>query len=63
MSEAEILGWKPPLIYDVAVDRHRIATQEDIDRMQAAIDVLQSFYTTVKREVEVVKTAHERYRG
>jgi hypothetical protein len=30
----DLTGWKPPVIYDLQTDTHRIATQEDIDRLQ-----------------------------
>ena len=34
MSET-INGWAPPVIYDIVAEEKRIATQEDIDRLEA----------------------------
>lgn len=45
----EINGWKPPVIYDIHTDTHRIATQQDIDQMTAAINALIGFRGAVKR--------------
>lgn len=27
----ELHGWSPPVIYDIHIDRYRVATQKDID--------------------------------
>jgi archaellum component FlaC len=55
MSES-INGWTPPLIYEMAEGRHRVATQADIDRMEAQIRVLLELYDTVSRGIAVVKS-------
>lgn len=62
MSE-EILGWKPPVIYDSVNNSTRIATQEDVDRLQLFNDSLCQFRNTVKRAFEELDSATKRYRS
>lgn len=55
MTEAaSINGWTPPVVYDVSNDKHRTATQADIDEMETTIRVLGAFYRDTKMAVELV---------
>jgi hypothetical protein len=47
-----INGWTPPIVYDLATDTRRIATQADVDSMQEQLRVLGGFYTNTRREIE-----------
>lgn len=58
----EINGWKPPVIYDIYTDSHRIATQHDIDEMGAAIKALIVLHTAAKRAMADCDTALEALR-
>lgn len=37
----EINGWKPPIIHDLANDKTRIVTQEDVDEL---VDIRDRFW-------------------
>lgn len=52
-----INGWKPPVIYDIATDTMRIATQGDIDSMQRAMNALFLFRNVVKDAVRICDDA------
>lgn len=44
--------WTPPTIYDIRVDRHRIATQEDVDRLVRENEELRRVYSVVGRSID-----------
>lgn len=44
----DINGWVPPVIYDINTDQTRIATQEDIDRMQWAVGQFMNLRSLLK---------------
>lgn len=39
-SVESINGWTPPTLYDIHTDTIRIATQQDVDRLQACEQML-----------------------
>lgn len=47
-----INGWTPPVVYDVLTDSYRVATQDDINRMERTIRLLGDFYRECKRNIE-----------
>jgi|APGre2960657373_1045057.scaffolds.fasta_scaffold347638_2 hypothetical protein len=53
----EILGWKPPVIYDMGADQTRIATQEDIDRLVKQVAVLGQFFRDMQTQSRLVRTS------
>ena len=50
----EINGWKPPVIYDVASDSKRIATQADIDNMVNALRILGDAVSKMREGLRIV---------
>lgn len=42
-------SWQPPVIYDVAIDRHRLATQADIDSIMKNLNRLSQLYSGILR--------------
>lgn len=47
----EVNGWKPPIIYDYATDKARIATQADIDALQHQVQTLAQMLGSVESAV------------
>lgn len=62
MSETEINGWKPPLIYDASTGIWRIATQNDIDNMAQTILLLGGFFADIRRRIDTVSTELKSHR-
>lgn len=55
-----INGWKPPVVYDLANDAYRIATQEDINSMQIMLQLYGQFFGDTKRAVERIESERPR---
>lgn len=53
-----INGWKPPVVYDIAEDMSRIATQDDIDKMVRQIRLLTECFLATRGAVEIVSKAY-----
>lgn len=45
-------GWAPPLVHDRETQRPRIATQDDIDRMEMRLGELERFWRETRRLLE-----------
>lgn len=58
-DKPSINGWTPPVIYDIANDSSRVATQEDVDRMQAALN---QFSASVGQIRQAIKSLDDFYR-
>lgn len=58
---SEILGWKPPIIYDVCRGEARIASQADVDAMLATNVALMRFRSAVKVAFEELELTAQRY--
>ena len=50
---ATLHEWRPPVIYEPLHDRHRIATQADVDRMERTIRVLGECYSATRKAAEM----------
>ena len=51
--DAILHGWKPPVVYESLQDKHRIATQADVDNMERIIRVLGQCYSATRKAAEV----------
>ena len=51
----DIAGWKPPVVYDIEIDKFRIATQGDVDRLTR----LQQSYGEMRRLLKLIEEEHE----
>jgi len=48
---SEINGWSPPLVYDVTIGNKRIATQEDVDRLELIAHLYHQLRGTLNNEL------------
>ena len=55
--DATLHGWKPPVVYEPSHDRHRIATQADVDNMERTIRVLGQCYSVTRKAAEVCQAS------
>ena len=51
--DATLHGWKPPVVFEPLHDKHRIATQADVDRMERTIRVLGECYSATRKAADV----------
>jgi hypothetical protein len=54
---SSVNGWTPPVVYDIVNDRHRVATQEDIDSLERQIAVFRALFVQVREAVRTVESA------
>lgn len=50
----EFNGWKPPIIYDIAIDAFRLATQADIDNFME----MTKAYGQIRQHLKDIEAIH-----